>query len=109
MSSSKEMADYIAEQFRDAGDITYRKMFGEYGFYLNGKFFSMLSDNQLFVKVTDAGRKLLENPELAPPYEGAKPIFLIEDIDNRDLLRDLAVATCDELPEPKPKKSKKKK
>lgn len=103
MASQQEFVQYIAEQLRDAGYINYRKMFGEYGLYCNGKIFALVCDNQLFVKITDAGRKL--RPELAeaPPYAGAQNYFLIEDMDDRDALAALVTATCEELTEPKPK------
>ena len=80
-------------------------MFGEYGLYYDEKFFACICDNQLFVKITDKGYNILKNPETAPPYSGAKPYFLISDIDNKNLLQSLTVATCDALPVPKPKKS----
>ncbi len=104
MASSEEFVKYIADQLSDAGMITYKKMFGEYGLYCNGKYFACVSDDQFFVKVTDKGRKVLINPEMAPPYEGAKPSFLITKIDDKELLCNLAIATCDDLPAPKPKK-----
>lgn len=104
MASSVEFAAYVAEQFGDAGEITYKKMFGEYGLYCNGKFFANICDNQLFVKITDQGRAVLPNPQTAPPYEGAKPNFVITEIENRELLCRLAIATCKALPEPKPKR-----
>ncbi len=104
MASSKEFVTYIAGQLAGAGTITYKKMFGEYGFYCDGKFFACVCDNQFFVKITDAGLKLLQNPETAPPYEGAKPYLLIAELDDQELLKELAIATCGALPEPKPKK-----
>ncbi|BAL01618.1 hypothetical protein OBV_44190 [Oscillibacter valericigenes Sjm18-20] len=81
-------------------------MFGEYGFYCNRKIFALVCDNQLFVKITDAGRKLCPKLAEVPPYAGAKNYFLIEDVDNRDALAALVIATCKELPEPKPKNRK---
>lgn len=104
MASSEDFINYVAEQLSEAGTITYKKMFGEYGFYCNGKFFACVCDNQLFVKITEGGRKVLQNPATAPPYEGAKPYFLVAELDDRELLRNLTIATCDDLPEPKPKK-----
>jgi len=104
MASTKEFVAFVAEQLLDAGQITYRRMFGEYGLYCNGKFFAVICDNQLFVKVTEAARARFPDLPLAPPYEGAKPYFLIEDLDNRLLLAELTAITWENLPEPKPKK-----
>ena len=106
MASSEDFVKYVAEQLSDAGTITYKKMFGEYGLYLDGKFFACVCDNQFFVKITNKGRGLLQNPEMAPPYEGAKPSFLITDLDDKNFLCNLAIATCEDLPAPKPKKDK---
>ena len=104
MSTKPEYMEYVAEQMSDAGDITYKKMFGEYGVYLDGKIFGLVCDNQLYVKITEAGRALIPNAEIAPPYDGAKPYLLISDIDSKDRLADFIKATCKELPAPKKKK-----
>ncbi|MEY8356896.1 TfoX/Sxy family protein [Lachnospiraceae bacterium 54-53] len=104
MASSEEFTRYVAEQLSGAGTITYKKMFGEYGLYCNGKFFASVCDNQLFIKVTDEGREVLQNPEMAPPYEGAKPSFLIAELEDKEFLCRLAVATCKALPAPKAKR-----
>ncbi len=106
MASRLEFVQYIAEQLHDAGDITYRKMFGEYGLYCDGKNFALVCDDQLFIKITDVGRRLCPELREAAPYEGAKNYFLIEAVDNRDTLVSLATATCAALPEPKPKKGR---
>ena len=75
MASGLEFVQYAADQLRDVGEITDRKMFGEYGLYCDGKIFALVCDDQLFVKITEAGRSLAAAQELpeAPPYEGAKP------------------------------------
>ena len=104
MASHPDFVNYVAEQLCEAGAIRSRKMFGEYGLYLNGKMFASVCDDTLFVKPTKAGRALVPDCLLAPPYPGAKDCLLIENVDNRDLLCALAAATCDELPSPKPKK-----
>lgn len=107
MASRPEYAEYVADQMRDAGNITYRKMFGEYGVYCDGKIFALICDDQLYLKITEAGRAVCPDLEEAPPYEGAKPYFLIEEVDDREFLTRLVAETCRELPEPKPKKRKK--
>ncbi|MCI9339633.1 MAG: TfoX/Sxy family protein [Dorea sp.] len=109
MASKIEFVEFIAEQLRQAGTITYRKMFGEYGVYCNGKIFAVICDNQLFIKITEAGRKICPGLSEAPPYEGAKNYLLMEDVEDKELLTALVTATCRELPEPKPKKKKEKK
>lgn len=106
MASQQEFVQYIAEQLRNAGYISYRKMFGEYGLYCNGKIFALVCDNQLFVKITDAGRKLCPKLAELPPYVGAKNYFLIEGVDDQNTLAALVAVTCEELPEPKPKNRK---
>lgn len=106
MSSKIEFVKFIVDQLGSAGEITYRKMFGEYGVYCNGKIFALICDDQLFVKITKAGRKGYPHLPESPPYEGGKNYFLIEDVDNREMLTELTMVTCEELPEPKPKKKK---
>ena len=107
MASNPDFVQYIADQCAGAGDIVARKMFGDYGVYLNGKIFGLICDNGFYLKPTEAGRRLLRTEVLRPPYEGAKPYFYIEDVDDRDYLSALVRATCDELPESKPKNKKK--
>ncbi len=107
MASKIEFVEFVADQLRQAGDITYKKMFGEYGVYCNGKIFAVICEDQLFIKITKAGRNLCPELSEAPPYQGAKNYFLVEDVENQQLLTELVTATCEELPEPKPKKKKK--
>ncbi len=108
MASSLEFVQYVAGNLSGAGNITYRKMFGEYGVYCDGKIFGVICDDQLFVKVTEAGKQMAPKLPLASPYEGAKPHFLVEEVDNREFVTELVSRTCGELPMPKPKKKKKK-
>ena len=107
MASKIEFVEYAAEQCRDAGEITYKKMFGEYGLYCNGKIFALVCDNEFFVKITPEGRKAFPGLAEKPPYDGAKNYFLVEDIDDRETVTRLVSVTCEALPEPKPKKSRK--
>ena len=104
MASHKAFVDYITEQLGGAGEIRAKPMFGEYGLYCDGKFFGMICDNQLFVKITDAGRNRFSDLPEAAPYPGAKPYFLVENVDNRELLSALTTVTCQALPAPKSKK-----
>ncbi len=107
MASSLEYVQFVADQLHEAGEIVYKKMFGEYGLYCNGKFFAVVCDNRFLVKITEAGKALLPDYKTELPYEGGKPMLFIEDLDNQDLLKELALVTCAELPDPKPKKRKK--
>ncbi len=110
MASDLGFVEFIVEQMENAGIITYRKMFGEYGLYCNGKIMALICNDQLFIKPTKAGRDYISNLIESPPYPGAKPYFLIEDqLEDRDWISDLVRITADELPEPKPKKNKKRK
>ena len=106
MASSLEFTRYVAEQLSGAGEITWKKMFGEYGLYCDGKLFANVSDDQLFIKITEAGRSLFPDLPEAPPYPGAKEYFLIENVDDRDFLTALTLITCQALPEAKKKRGK---
>jgi TfoX/Sxy family transcriptional regulator of competence genes len=110
MASNQNFVDFVLEQIEYPGEITARKMFGEYGVYADKKIFGLICDNKLFIKPTEAGRAFIKNPKEAPPYSGAKPSFLIEDkLDDREWLSELVKVTINELPEPKPKKKKQRK
>ena len=104
MSSHKDLVQYIADQCAGAGEITTRKMFGDYGIYCDGKLFGLICDDDFFLKPTDAGHRLLREVDMRPPYEGAKDYFYIEDIDDHDYMKMLVKETCRVLPVPKPKK-----
>ena len=106
MSSNPDFVQFIVDQCGKAGDVTARKMFGDYCIYCNGKPFGLICDNGLYIKTTVAGRRLLRSEDLRPPYPGAKQHFYIEDVDDHDYLAALVKATCAELPDPKPKKTK---
>ena len=108
MASDKEFVDFVLDQIENAGEITAKKMFGEYGIFSNKKIFALICDNKLFIKPTVSGREFIKNVIESPPYEGAKPSFLIEDkIEDREWLSNLVRITVKELPEPKPRKKKK--
>lgn len=104
MASNLEFVQFVCDQM--GAEVSYRRMFGEYGLYFQGKYFACVCDNQLFVKVTQAGKDLLGAFQLAPPYPGASLYLLITQLEDRELLSQLTKATCRELPEPKPKKKK---
>jgi TfoX/Sxy family transcriptional regulator of competence genes len=104
MASDQNFVDFVIEQIKNAGEITAKKMFGEYGIYADGKLFGLICDNKLFIKPTISGREFIGDVVETPPYEGAKPSFLIEEkIENSDWLSELIRISLKELPPPKPK------
>ena len=107
MASDLSFVEFIADQMKEAGSIAYRKMFGEYALYCDGKVIALICDDRLYIKTTDAGREFIGEVLEAPAYPGAKPSFLIEDkFEDREWISRLARITADELPEPEPKKKK---
>ena len=106
MASNPDFVQYIADQCAGAGEITVKKMFGDYGIYCDGVIFGLVCDNRFYLKPTEAGRSLLRSVEMRPPYDGAKDYFFIEDVDDRDYLSALVCETCKALPQPKSKKKK---
>jgi TfoX/Sxy family transcriptional regulator of competence genes len=107
MASDLSYVQYVCDQVRDAGDVSYRKMFGEYALYLGGKVVALVCDNQLFVKPTEAGRGLLGSPTEGAPFPGARPYFLLDEhLDDSQLLCAVFRATEAALPMPKPRKRK---
>jgi TfoX/Sxy family transcriptional regulator of competence genes len=108
MASDQSFVDFIVDQLENAGDVSCRKMFGEYALYCDKKVIALICDNRFFLKPTGAGRAFIGEVVEAPPYPGAKPYFLIEDkIDDREWLTELARITAKELPGPGLKKKKK--
>lgn len=106
MATREEFAMYVQDQLSLAGTITLKKMFGEYGIYCNEKFIGTICDNQLFLKMTEGAKKLLKEVKEVPPYQGAKPSFLIEELEDTAYLAKIVQATYEELPMPKPKVKK---
>ena len=110
MASDLDFVKFVVDQIENAGIISFRKMFGEYAVYCEGKVVALICDNRLFVKPTEAGRSFIGDVVEAPPYPGAKPSFLIEEqIEDKDWISTLVRLTEKELPEPKPKKKPKRK
>ncbi|MBS6840604.1 TfoX/Sxy family protein [Akkermansia sp.] len=109
MASSPDVVEYICFQLRHAGDISFKKMFGEYGLYCDRKFFGLVCDNQLFVKITEPGLKLLPQQEQGSPYPGARPHFLMTELDDDRALSSFVRETCSVLSAPDVLSGKKKK
>lgn len=108
MATSPEIIEYIVSQLRSAGNVFAKKMFGEYGLYLDDKMIALVCDNQLFVKPTQAGKDYLKEVTEGQPYPGAKAWYLVteDNWDDADWLCGLVLATA---PEVTPVKKKEKK
>jgi TfoX/Sxy family transcriptional regulator of competence genes len=109
MASRMSFVEYVVDQFDESCSVTYKKMFGEFGLFSQGKMFALICDDRLFFKPTQGGASFVGDVEEAPPYPGAKPCFLIGgQMEDGDWLSELARITTKELPAPKPRKRKKK-
>ncbi len=107
MASSKEYLDFVLEQLSMLDEISYRAMMGEYIVYYRGKVVGGIYDDRFLVKNIKTAAELMPDAALELPYEGAKEMLLVDDIENREFLRELLDAMYDELPAPKKKKEKK--
>lgn len=106
MASSRDYLEFVLEQLSMPDDITYKMMMGEYILYYQGKIFGGIYDDRLLVKPVAAAKRLMPDAPAELPYEGAKEMLLVQDIDNREFLRDLVTAMADELPLPKKRKKR---
>ncbi len=107
MASSREYLDFVLEQLSGAEGVTFRAMMGEFIIYIRGRIAGGVYDDRFLVKDTAAARKLMPDAPLEEPYEGAKPMLLVQDIDDRALMTELLEAMYPELPEPKQKRRQK--
>lgn len=106
MASSKEYLDYILEQLSDLEEIHYRAMMGEFILYYRGKIVGGVYDNRFLVKPTKSAISYMPTTSYELPYEGARKMIIVDDVDNKDFLTGLFHAMYDELQEPKSKKKK---
>lgn len=106
MASDLSFVEWVIDQASGAGVMNYKKMFGEYGIYCDGKIVGVICDNILYVKKTQAGASACPKLKEGLPYDGAKTHFVFEDVDDREMLARFIKATCEELPAPTPKKKK---
>jgi TfoX/Sxy family transcriptional regulator of competence genes len=106
MATSQGTIDYLLEQMAEAGTITAKKMFGEYGIYCDGKIVALVCDDQLFVKPTKIGREFIGECDEQPPYKGAKPYLHLsgDQWEDSEWLSTLIRISASELPLPKKKK-----
>lgn len=107
MATTKEYADFICGCLRLVPELTCKKIFGEYGVYAGGKLFGLICDNRLLLKPTEAAQALLPNAKMELPYPGAKPMLLVEEVEDAEFLQTLAEQICAQLPVPKLKTKRK--
>ena len=106
MASSKGYLDFILEQLSELDGISWRAMMGEYIIYYRGKIVGGIYDDRFLVKPTKSAAAMMPNADREIPYEGAKEMLLVDNVENREFLRDLLKAMEDELPAPKEKKKR---
>ena len=104
MASSREYANYILEQLSPAEEISCRTMMGEYILYCQGKIVGGIYDDRLLVKPTASAVRLMPGALPETPYPGAKPMLLVDNVDDREFLRELVAAIADDMPAPKKRK-----
>ena len=104
MASSKEYLDFILEQLSELDEITYKAMMGEYIIYYREKIVGGIYDDSFLVKPVKSAISLMPNSIYELPYEGAKEMLLVDDVDSKKFLTRLFIAMYNELPTPKKKK-----
>lgn len=104
MASTKEYLEYVLEQLSDLDDITYRAMMGEYIIYYRGKIIGGIYDNRFLLKPVKSAMEMMPDADMELPYDGAKEMILISDVDDSEFLCELLKAMYDELPAPKRRK-----
>lgn len=109
MTTEKSTVEFLLDQLWDLGDVRARAMFGGYTLYHQEKVVGLVCDDQLFVKITPAGKALVgDGYEEGEAYPGAKPSMMIgaDEIEDAERLCALVRVTADSLPAPKPRKKK---
>ena len=104
MASSKAYLEFILEQLSELEEITYRAMMGEYIIYYRGRIVGGIYDDRLLVKPVKSAAALMPDAVYELPYEGAKEMLLVDNVDSKEFLTELFNAMYDELPAPKKKK-----
>ena len=95
MATTKDYRDFVLEQLNLLDNITCKSMMGEYLLYYNGILFGGIYDDRLLVKIVDSNKKY--NMQESIPYESAKSMYLVDDVDNQETLRDIVLDTCKDL------------
>ena len=106
MASSKDYLQFVLEQLSELQEITYRAMMGEFIIYYRGKIVGGIYDDRLLVKPVKSAISYMPTAPYELPYEGAKGMLLVDEVDNKNFLAGLFNAMYEELPAPKPKKKK---
>ena len=101
MASSPDYLAFILEQLSELQDISHRAMMGEYIIYFRGKVIGSIYDDRFLVKQTPSARAMMPDAALELPYEGAKEMLLVDDVENKQFLKDLFEKMVQELPAPK--------
>ena len=101
MASSKEYLEFIIDSLSLVEGITSRKMMGEYILYCKGKIFGGIYDDRFLVKPTKSALAKMPEAKREFPYEGAKAMLLVENVENREFLKELVIGMWEELPKPK--------
>ena len=92
MATTKDYKDFILEQLSILDNITCKPMMGEYLLYYNGTLFGGIYDNRLLVKIVDSNNKY--NLQESMPYDGGKSMYLVDNVDNQNILKDIVIDTC---------------
>jgi len=96
MATTKDYRDFVLEQLNLLDNITCKTMMGEYLLYYNNILFGGIYDNRLLVKIVESNKKYKMHEAI--PYKGAKPMYLVDDLDNQESLKEIVIATCKDLP-----------
>ena len=103
MASSKDYLNFILDQLSGLDEITYKAMMGEYILYYRGRIFGGIYDDRFLVKPTKSAKAMMLDADMELPYEGAKEMIIVDDVDNKGFLRSLLETMYGELPAPKKK------
>ena len=103
MPSSKEYLEYVMDQLSGLQDVAYKAMMGEYIIYYRGKIVGGIYDDRFLVNPVKAALTMMPDAEMEIPYEGAKEMILVDDVENRSFLAELLENMYEELPAPKKK------
>ncbi len=104
MASRKEYLDYMLDQLSGLEEVSYRAMMGEYIIYYRGKIVGGIYDDRFLVKPVMSAKRMMPDADMELPYEGAREMLLVDEVDNREFLQELLEAMYDDLPAPKKKK-----
>lgn len=104
MGSNKEYLEYVLDQLSDLEDITYRAMMGEYIIHYQGKIIGGIYDDRFLLKPVKSAISMMPDVKMELPYDGAKEMLLVEDLEDKDFLAEVIEAMYDELPSPRKRK-----